>query len=389
VSAPGAYLDHASASPLDPRVRDAMLPWLTERFGSPSSLHEWGRAPAEALERARAEVAALVGAEPEEVIFTSGATEARNLAVRGLLGANARVGDGIVATALEHPATLAVCRSAEREGARLTLVPVDRHGRPSPGAVGAAVDDATALVLLHHGQADIGTLQDLPPLVAAARAAREEARIVVDAGESAGLEPIDRRALGADALVVGGGPVGGPPWTGALVVRPGARLRPLIEGGTQEGGKRAGAEDVAGIAGLGAAAALARRSMGERAVRCRELAARLAAGLLAVPDVRIAGDPDPAGRIPGHLQVVVGGVEGETLCLSLATRGVAVAPGSACTVEAGKAAPALEAIGLEPPWTHSAVLLTLRATTTEPEVDRAVAAFVEAVAALRAMSPLG
>lgn len=388
MTGPAAYLDHAAASPLDPRVVEAMLPYLGERFGSPSSLHGWGRAPAEALERARAEVAALVGAEPEEVVFTSGATEARNLAVKGLTAANARLGDGIVASAVEHPATLSACRGAERDGARLTLVPVDGLGRIDPGALGEAVDGATALVCVVHGQPDIGTLQDLPRLVGAARSARPEVRVVVDAGETAGLVPLDHAAIGADALVVGGGPVGGPPWTGALVVRPGARLRPLIEGGRQEWGKRAGAEDVPGIVGLGAAAALARRDMAAAAARARALAARLARGLLTVPDVRLNGDPDPDRRIPGHVQVSAGWVEGESLTLALAARGVAVSPGSACTADARKAAPALEAIGLEPPWTHSAVLLTVRATTTEGEIDHAVAAFADAVATLRAMSPL-
>ncbi len=388
MTGPTAYLDHAAASPLDGRVRAAMLPYLDARFGSPSSLHEWGRAPAEALERARASVAALVGADPDQVIFTAGATEARNLAVKGLRSANARLGDGIVASAVEHPATLAACRTAERAGARLRIVGVDGAGHIGAGALGSAIDETTALVCLVHGQPDIGTLQDLPALIGAARAARDEARIVVDAGETAGLVPLDASALGADALVLGGGSIGGPPWTGALVVRPGARLHPLVEGGVQEAGKRAGAEDVPGIVGLGAAAEIASAGMADASGRARALAARLTAGLLAVPDVRLNGDPDPHRRIPGHVQVSAGWVEGESLCLALAARGVAVSPGSACTAHAGKSAPALEAIGLEPPWTHSAVLFTLRATTAEAEVDHAIAAFADAVAALRAMSPL-
>lgn len=387
MSGPAAYLDHAAASPLDPRVREAMLPFLGPAFGSPSSLHEAGRAPAEALERARESVAALVGADPEQVVFTSGATEARNLAVTGLLSANARLGPGIVASAVEHPATLAACRGAERAGARLRVAPVDAVGRIAPAALGEAIDDETALVCVVHGQPDIGTLQDAPALVAAARDARAEARVVVDAGETAGRVPLDAAALGADAVVLGGGPIGGPPWTGALVVRPGARLHPLIQGGTQEGGKRAGAEDVPGIAGLGVAAGLARERMAGDAARARALGERLLAGLLTVPDVRLNGDPDPAGRIPGHVNVSAGWVEGETLCLALAARGVAASPGSACGA-AGKAAPVLEAIGLGPPWTHSSVLFTLRAVTTEAEVDHAIGAFADAVATLRAMSPL-
>ena len=382
----GAYLDHAAASPLDPRVRDAMAPFTGRDFGSPSSLHEWGRRPAEALERARAQVAALVGCDPEWVIFTSGATEARNLAIHGLLAGNRALGRHAVATAVEHPAALAALRSAAREGGELDLVGVDGLGRVAPADLAAAIRDDTALVHLVHGQPDIGTLQHLPPLTGAVREAGAEARLVVDAGETAGLVPLDIGSLGADALVLGGGSIGGPAWTGALVLRPGARLHPLIEGGLQEHGKRAGAEDMPGIVGLGAAAEIAKAEMEARRATMAPLTMRLTAGLLGVDDVRLNGDPD--ARIPGHVQVSAGWVEGESLCLALAARGVAVSPGSACTAHAGKAAPVLEAIGLEAPWTHSAVLFTLRATTTRVEVDLAIGAFAESVAVLRGMSPL-
>jgi cysteine desulfurase len=381
----GAHLDHAAASPLDPRVRAALVEAL-DAWGSPASLHDSGRAPAAALEEARAAVAALAGAEPGAVVFTSGATEARNLAVKGLLSANRALGRHVVASAVEHPATLAACRTLARGDVTLDLVGVDGVGRIDPAALAGRVRDDTALVAVVHGQGDIGTLQDVPALVAAVRGRRPEARVVVDAGETAGLVPVDATAWDADAVVLGGTSIGGPAWTGALVVRPGARLHPLIEGGLQEGGKRAGAEDVPGLVALGAAARIAREEGAADATRMRALAARLTAGLLAVPDVRLNGDPER--RIPGHVQVSAGWVEGESLSLAMAARGVAVSPGSACTAHAGKAAPALEAIGLEPPWTHSAVLFTLRATTTEEEVDRGIAAFAESVAALRAMSPL-
>lgn len=386
MSAPTAYLDHAAAAPLDPRVRAAMEPFLGEAFGSPSSLHEWGRRPAEALEEARERVAALMGVEPEWVILTSGATEARNLAIAGLMAGNRALGRRIAVSAVEHPATLAAARNAVREGGGLDTVPVDHLGRIAPDDLAAAIGGDTAVVAIVHGQPDIGTLQDLPPLIAAARAVRAEARIVVDAGETAGLVPLDVAGLGADACAVGGGAIGGPAWTGALLLRPGARLHPLLHGGLQEGGKRAGAEDLPGIVALGVAAEIARAEMSARTARMGALTDRLLRGLLAVPDVRLNGHPE--ARIPGHVQVSAGWVEGESLCLSLAARGVAVSPGSACTAHGGKAAPALEAIGLEAPWTHSAILLTLRHTTTEAEVDLAIAAFAESVAALRAMSPL-
>lgn len=381
----GVYLDHAAATPLDPRVRAAMAPFLDEVFASPDGLHDWARRPAEALEQARVHVAALIGADPEGVIFTSGDTEARNLAIKGIVGANAHRGGHIVVTAVEHPATLAACRTLARDRATMTTVAVDGVGRVSPQALAAAVRDDTVLVAISHGQAEIGTLQDVPALVAAIRAAHPTVAIHVDAGVTAGLVPIDVAAWGCDALTLDGGTLCGPRWTGALWVREGTRLHPLIEGGLQEGGKRGGPHDMPGIVGLGEAARLAQREQPARAAHMRALADRLITRLLAVDGVRLNGPQ--SGRVPGHVQVSVDRVEGETLVLTLAGRGVAASPGSACSA-AGKASPVLEAIGLEPPWTHSAVLMTLAPGTTDGEIDVAADAFAASVEALRAMSPL-
>ena len=381
-----AYLDHAAASPLDPRVQAAAAPFLDELFANPGGVHDGARRPAEVLEAARASVGALIGAPGEEVIFTSSATEARNLAVKGLFAANRSLGERIVTTRVEHPATLAACRTATRDVGEVAEVGVDAEGRVAADDLAAALDDSTVLVAVAHGQGEIGTVQDVAALAAAVRARREEVRVFVDAAETAGLIPVDVGALGADAIAIGGPAIGAPPWSGALWVRPGARLHPLIEGGLQEAGKRAGAECMPAVAAMGAAAELARAEIGARSAAMRPLVDRLIDGLLAVPEVRLNGPR--RGRLPGHVQVSVAGVEGEALTLALALRGVAVSPGSACTAHAGKAAPALEAIGLESSWTHSAVLLTLRWTTTRDEVDAAIAAFGEAVPALRAMSPV-
>lgn len=382
-----AYLDHAAARPLDPRAREAMMPYLGPEFGSPSSLHDWARAPAEAMEAAREHVAVLVGAPPEAIIFTSGATEARNLAIKGLLSANRRLGRHVVATAVEHPATLAACRTAVRDGGELAVVGVDGEGRVRPEDLAAAVGADTALVCVVHGQAEVGTIQDAAALCRTAREARAEALVHVDAEETAGLLPVKVEDMGCDALTIGGGCLGAPAWTGALYVRPGTRLHPLIEGGLQEHGKRAGPEDVPGIVALGEAARVAATEGAERARRMRVLRDRLVEALLAVPGVRLNG-PRGDARLPGNVQVSVGGVEGETLVLMLAAEGVAASPGSACTA-AGKASPVLEAMGVEPPWTHSAVLFTLSWTTTDEEIESAAAAFRLAVARLRAMSPVG
>lgn len=362
-----------------------MEPWLES--AGPSGLHEAARGPAEMLEKARGAVAALVGGAAPEIIFTAGATEARNLAVKGLARANRRLGNDLVATTIEDPAVRAALRTlAAREDATILEVPVDSEGLVDPSQLEAAITETTAVVCIPHGQGDIGTLQDLPALVAAVRRTGSEARIHIDAGSSAGLVPLDAVDLGVDAVSVGGPPLGAPPWTGALWVREGARLLPIIEGGIEEAGKRAGSPALPGVAALGAAADLAIAEGPARAATMAERGERLVAALCAVEDVRLNG---PRGlRIPGHVQVSVGRVEGETLALALAAEGVACSPGSACTAHAGKAAPALEAIGLEPPWTHSAVLFTLGPGTTDDEVDRAAAIFARVVERLRGMSPL-
>lgn len=382
---PGAYLDHAAATTLDPRVRAAMAPFVDAVFGSPESLHDWARRPAEALDRARAHVAALIGADPEGVIFTAGDTEARNLAVKGIVAANAHRGRHVVTSAVEHPATLAACRSLARDRAELTTLGVHASGHIDPVQLAAAIRDDTVLVAISHGQAEIGAIQDVAALVATVRARRPDVAIHVDAGVTAGLVPIDVRTWDCDAVTIGGGSMGGPRWAGALWVREGTRLHPLIEGGLQEGGKRGGAHDMPGIVGLGEAARLARAELDVRSAHMSALADRLIERLLAVDDVRLNGPR--IGRVPGHVQVSAGWVEGETLVLTLASKGVAASPGSACSA-AGKASPVLQAIGLEAPWTHSAVLFTLASTTTEAEIDFAAAAFTDAVASLRAISPL-
>jgi len=382
---PGAYLDHAAATTIDPRVRAAMSRHLDGAFGNPESLHDWARDPADAIDAARRHVAELIGGDAAGVIFTAGDTEARNLAIKGVAAANAHAGTHLVASAVEHPATLAACRTLTRGSATLTGVGVDSEGRIDPVGLAAAVRPDTAVVSIVHGQHEIGTVQDVPALVSAVRAANPTVAIHVDAGATAGLVAVDVDAWGCDLLTIGGGSLLGPRWTGALWVREGIRLHPLIEGGLQEGGKRGGAHDVPGIVGLGAAARLARAERDARAAHMGGLADRLIDRLLEVADVRLNGPR--RGRIPGHVQVSAGGVEGETLTLALATRGVAASPGSACSA-VGKASPVLEAIGLEAPWTHSAVLFTLAPSTTPAEVERGADAFAAAVAELRATSPI-
>lgn len=380
-----AHFDHAAATPLDPRIRAAAERFLGEWFATPSGVHEAARAPHEAIEDARAAVAALIGAAPEEIVFTSGATEARNLAVKGMVAGHPRA-RGVVATAVEHPATLAAARTASREAGGPELVPVDAEALVAPQAPGDAAGPDTAVVAVHHGQPDVGTLQDVVSIVAGIRERAPEARIVVDAGATTGLVPVDVRRLGADAVVVGGASLGAPPWTGALWVRPGARLHPLIEGGLQEWGKRGGDPVMPGVVALGAAARLANGQVSARGARASAVGARLADLLLRVPGVRLNGPAD--GRVPGYVHVAVEGIEGESLAVALSTRGVAVSPGSPCSEHAGKESPTLAAMGLEAPLTLSSVLFSGSWTTTDQEIEVAATAFAESVERLRALSPL-
>ena len=381
-----AYLDHAASTPLDAEVREAVAAAL-RCPGSPDADHPAGAPAAAMLERARAQVAALIGADPEDVIFASGATEARNLAVKGLLSANRTLGPHAVASSIEHPAVIATLRSRMRDGDPVSFTGVDGFGHIDPGALADAVGPETCMVSIHHAQHEVGTIQDLDTLIDAVRARRDEVRVHVDAAESAGIMPIDVTTIGADAVTISGTGLGAPAWSGALWVRRGARLHPLIEGGAQEAGKRAGPVDLAGAVALGVGASRTGRLLTQRAAQRGRQTRLLAERILAVPEVRLNGPP-LVDRLPGHLQVSVRGITGESLALALGTRGVCVSPGSTCTADAGKASPTLEAMGCDAAWTHAAILITLGDTTTDAELVVAADAFESVVAELRAMSPL-
>jgi cysteine desulfurase len=382
---PTAYLDHASAWPLPASVRDEMVRW-TAHVGSPMALHESARGPSDMLEDARRAIRALAGWPDGAVILTAGATEARNLGVAGALSAARAVAPVIVADPGAHSSTLAVARSLTRRAGALRLLPLTPDGDLAATDPRLAAELAGAdMVVVTHGQAEVGAVRDARALVDAARASAPHAVVLLDAEETAGLEDITH-GHGADLVVVGGRSLGGPAWAGALLVREGVPLHPLIEGGVEEGGKRGGAHDVPGIAGLGEAARLAHAARVARSAHMRAAGKRLVDGMLAVPGTALNG-PGPGRRLPGHVQVSASGVEGEAVALGMAARGVAVSPGSACTFGAGKASPVLEAMGMDDERARSAVLVTAGPWTTDAEVDRAIAAFRASVEALRAMGP--
>ncbi len=378
-----AYLDHASGWPPSDAVRDAMARWIGVAT-SPMALHDHARGPAELVESAHRALADLTGWANDTVVLTSGATEARNLAMKGSIAGRGLSTPVIALDPLAHASAIAAARSLTRDGGQVRMADVGVVGDVMPAAMAAAAEGAD-LVVVTHGQAEVGCVRDAAALIAAVRTAAPHAVVVLDAEETAGLLPIPD-GLGADLVVMGGRSMGGPAWAGALCVRPGTLLHPLIEGGLEEHGKRGGAHDLPALAGIAAAAREALGAMPTRAAAMRAMAARAADGLLRVPQVVLNG-PGPHERLPGHVQVSARGVEGEALALAMAARGVAVSPGSACTFGAGKSSPVLEAMGADDDIARGAVLITAGPGTTDAEIDAATRAFEESVAALRAMAP--
>ncbi|HEY8416641.1 MAG TPA: cysteine desulfurase family protein, partial [Limnochordales bacterium] len=322
------YMDHAATTPLDPRVREAMAPWLERWHGNPSSPYAAARRARAAIDEARERVAALIGARPSEVYFTSGGTEGDNWAVKGIAWARRAHGRHVVVSAVEHQAVLEAARFLARQGWDLTILPVDGDGLVHPEAVAAALRPDTALVAVMHANNEVGTVQPIADIAAVTRA--RGVPLVVDAVQTAGLLRLDVEALGCDVLVMSGHKFYGPKGTGAVYIRRGTPIEPLLHGGGQERGLRAGTEAVAGIVGLAHALALAYEELPAVVPRLLQLRGRLMAGILdRVPDVRVNGHRER--RLPNNVHVSFAGVDGESLLLNLDLAGLAASSGSACT----------------------------------------------------------
>lgn len=366
------YLDYNATTPIAPEVAAAMRPCLEELWGNPSSAHPYGRRASDAVEAARAAVGALLGCAPGEVIFTSGGSEANNLAIKGIADSLRHRGNQIVTTTIEHPAVLEPCRYLERRGFQVTYVPVDATGRVDPEAVHAAITDQTILVTVMHANNETGTLQ---PIAEIAAFARERGILVhTDAAQSVGKVATEVAALRVDLLTVAGHKLYAPKGVGALYVRNGVTLEPLIHGAGHERGRRAGTENLPGIVGLGAACALARRERPELEARLRRLRDRLHEGLAArVPGLLLNGHPHH--RLPNTLNVSFPGVIGDDLLRC--TPEIAASTGSACHAGHAEPSPVLTAMGLPAPRALGAVRLTVGRNTTEEEIDRAIALLSE------------
>jgi cysteine desulfurase len=365
------YLDHNATTPIAPEVREAMRPYLEDRFGNPSSAHEPGRVARQAVDDARAEVAALLGCEPDDIVFTASGSEADNLAIKGVAMDLFGEGDHIITSAIEHPAVLGACRYLERRFAyRMTVVPVDRFGVVDPEDVRRAIEPGTVLISVMHANNEVGTLQ---PVADIARIAREYGiAFHTDAAQSVGKLPIDVDELGVDLLTVTGHKFYAPKGIGALYVRPGTRIDSLIHGAGHEHGLRAGTENVPYIVGLGAACALARGRLAAGASdEVRRVRDRLQAGLRsAVPGLALNGHPED--RLPNTLNVSFPGCDGEALLAGAPS--VAAATGSACHSGRTEPSQVLTAMGLDAQRALGAVRLSLGYDTTANDVDAVAAA---------------
>jgi cysteine desulfurase len=378
------YLDHAATTPVDPEVAELMAQVITEVPGNPSSIYAEGRRARALVDRAREEVAAAIGAEPAEIVFTSGGTEADNLALRGVLKAREGEADGIVTTAIEHHAVLDTAHDLEAHGqARVTVLAVDRDGRVSPDAVHTAIDDRTAIVSVMHGNNEIGTLQPIAAIGALCR----EAGVTFhsDAVQTVGALEIDVRVLPVDLLSVNAHKFYGPKGVGALYVRTGIRIATVQTGGGQEKGRRTGTENVAGIVGLGAAMRIAVATRAAESARQGALRDRLIAGIAAqIPDATLTGHPRE--RLPNNASFCFRGTQGEALVVSLDLEGFSVSSGSACTSGSTDPSHVLLALGLERDLAQGSLRLTIGRDTTTADIDRLLDALPPIVARLRAAS---
>ena len=368
------YLDYNATTPVDPRVVEAMLPYLREHFGNPSSSHGYGRQAQAAVTTARGQVAALIGARPEEIIFTGCATEANNLAIRGVARASRQRGRHIVTSAVEHPSVAAPCERLRRDGWDVTVVPVDRYGRVDPTAVAAALRDDTVLVSVMHANNEVGSVQPIGEIAAVTRA--RDILLHADAAQSAGKIPVSVDVLGVDLLTLAGHKFYATKGVGALYVRAGTPLEPVLVGAGHEHGLRPGTENVPALVGFGAAAHVAAQSRDEESARLAMLRDRLHAVLIdAIPELRLNGHPEQ--RLPNTLNVSFPGASGREL-LARAQADVAASVGSACHAGDAAVSGVLGAMGATPEQASGAVRLSLGRMTTNVEIERAAQALIAA-----------
>ncbi len=379
------YLDYAATTPTDPEVVKAMLPYFGDSFANPSSAHSFGQEAREAIEAARNNVASILGANPAEIVFTSGGTESDNFAIKGIAYANRNRGNHIITSSIEHHAVTEPCHFLEKQGFDVTLLPVDRDGRVDPAGVAKAITDRTILISIMHANNEIGTIQ---PIAAIGKIARERGIYLhTDAVQTFGHIPFTVEDLKVDLLSLSAHKLYGPKGMGALYIRKGTRITPFMHGGEQENKRRASTHNVPGIVGLSRAAEVAREKMEEEVKTQTRLRNRLIEGILErIERSRLNGHPTE--RLPNNVNVSVEFVEGESMLLSLDMEGIACSTGSACSSGSLDPSHVLLAIGLNHQMAHGSLRFSLGRYTEEKDINRVLEVLPLVVERLRSMSPL-
>lgn len=377
------YMDYVATNPLHPEVLDAMIPYFKENFANPLSIYEPGLKAREAIEKARQQTAALIKAKPREIIFTSSGAEANNFALKGIAFAHQKKGNHIITSKVEHHSVLNTARFLEKSGFAVTYLPVDKYGIVDPADVEKAITKDTILISIIHASPEIGTIE---PIAEIARIAKQKDVIMhTDAVASTGNIPLDVQELGVDLLTLTAHQFYGPKGAGALYLREGTRIIPLIYGGIQEGGRRAGTENVPAIVGMGKAAELARNELDKRIAHVKPLRDRIISSLSSIDKVFLTGHPEQ--RLPGHASFVVEYIEGEAMLLLLAGKGIYAASGSACSSKALKASPVLLSTGIPAHLAQGSVVFTIGQETTEEDIEYFTETFPQVVNRLREISP--
>jgi cysteine desulfurase len=377
-------MDHSATTPVDSLVVDAMLPFFSEIFGNASSLHSFGTEAAEALSLARKQVADAIGALPEEIIFTSGGTESDNLAIRGVVPFN----EGkkhIITSVIEHPAVLNTCSFLESLGHEVTYVPVDVDGIIDVKVLEESIRKNTVIISVMHANNEVGTIQPIEEISGIAK--KHNIYFHTDAVQSVGKIPVNVDDLGVDMLSISSHKIHGPKGVGALYVRKGTNISPIVFGGNHEKGMRSGTENVSGIVGFGKAMELAAKRLSEDPIHMTRMRDSLISRVFdTIPDVRLNGHPSK--RLPNNVNMSFKYVEGESMLMLLDMQGVAVSTGSACSSKSLKASHVLSALGIEDEFIHGSLRMSLGRENTMDDIDHVVDALQETITKLRAMSPL-
>ncbi len=381
------YMDNNATTAVRPEVLEAMLPFYREQFGNPSSVHWAGRAVSGAVEKAREQVASLINCSPAEIVFISCGSEGDNMSLKGTVDALRDKGDHIITTTVEHPAILETCQALEKQGVRVTYLPVDHNGMLNLAELEAAITDKTILISVMWANNETGNLYPIEEIGAIAR--KYKVRFHTDAVQAVGKVPVDVQKANVDLLVISGHKIGAPKGVGAIYIRRGTRLSPFMHGGHQERNRRAGTHNVAGIVGLGVACDLAASHLGEDAARIRCLRDKLEHGIIkAVPEIKLNGHPDPDLRLPNTLNISFAYIEGESLLLNFDMKGIAASSGSACTSGSLEPSHVMGAMCVDVVLAHSSTRFSLGIDNTEEEVDYVIEVLPPIVQRLREMSPL-